>query len=160
MLIAHRIAHQSHKEPINISMIAAIISWIIKTHIVILEYNESVSPLSDINFIITIVLLNVSAIHTYIDSILLNHKIFNSKNHIIEVINTCHNHVISHAFHVSLIIFAFNQIQTIKSNKDIHICEKVWNVSELCKKLIKYGHNIIPDKIYHMMSGCFNNLTI
>lgn len=160
MLSIDNNSHQVHKDDINISIIAATISWTIRNHIAIFPYNELLSHLSDINFIIIIVLLNVSAIHIYRDSILLNHKNFDIKNHIIEVKKTCHNQVINDAFQVSFIIFAFNHIHTMKSSRDIHIWEKVSNISELCKKFKKYGHKKIPDNIYHIISGCFNNLTI
>ena len=73
---------------------------------------------------------------------------------------TCHNHVMSDALPVSLIIFAFSQIQTINSNNDIHICEKTSKISQCCKKFNIYGHRTIHDKIYHIISGCFNSLTI
>lgn len=89
-----------------------------------------------------------------------NHNNFTITNHIVEVKKTCHNHVIKDTFHVSLIILAFNHIHTINNSNDIHIFEKTSKISQCCKKLRRYGHNTIHDKIYHIISGCFNSLMI
>ncbi len=59
---AHNIFSQTPKDDTNISNIAATISCTIKNHIAILPYTDHVSHLSEISFMIIIVLLNVMAI--------------------------------------------------------------------------------------------------
>lgn len=87
------------------------------------------------SFIMIIVLLKVIAMAIYIASILENHKNLIIKNHISEVNITCHNQVIRDIFPVSLMVLAFNPIQTIKSRSDIPILEKVSKISPCCRKL-------------------------
>jgi len=59
---AHNIFSHTPREETNINNIAATISCTIKNHIAILPYIDHVSHLSDINFMIIMVLLNVMAI--------------------------------------------------------------------------------------------------
>jgi hypothetical protein len=118
-----------HNDDTIIKSIAATMSCTMRNHIAIFPYMDQVSHLSEISFIIIIVLLNVIDIAIYRDSILLNHNNFTIKNPIIDVKKTCQSHVINDTLPVSLIILAFNHIPTINSNKDIHILEKISNTS-------------------------------
>jgi len=110
-----------HKEETNIRRMAATISCTIRNPIAIFPYTAHISPLSEISFMMIIVLLKVMAIAIYKASILVNHKSLITKNPIVEVKNTCHNQVISDILPVSFMVLAFNPIQTIKSSKDIPI---------------------------------------
>lgn len=58
----HNIFSHTHIDEIIINNIAATISCTIKNHIAILPYMDHVSHLSEINFMMIIVLLNVIAI--------------------------------------------------------------------------------------------------
>jgi len=59
---AHNIFSHTPRDETNINNIAATMSCTIKNHIAILPYIDHVSHLSEINFMMIIVLLNVIAI--------------------------------------------------------------------------------------------------